>query len=54
MLRPGSVFTVTGNEHVTLIMPCTTFVSGVCEMFVIEILLFWFYGCPVGFCPLFD
>jgi hypothetical protein len=35
MLHPGSVFTVTGNEHVTHIMPHTTLVSGVCEMFFI-------------------
>jgi hypothetical protein len=53
MLRLGSVFAITGNVHVTH-MPHTTLVSGVYEMFVIGIVLFCFYGCPVGLCPLFD
>jgi hypothetical protein len=54
MLCPGSVFAITGNERATHVMPHTTRVSGVCEMFVIGILLFCFDGCPVGLCPLFD
>jgi hypothetical protein len=54
MLRPGSMFAITGNEHVTHIMSHTTLVSGVSEVFDIAIILFCFYGCPVGLCPLFE
>jgi hypothetical protein len=48
------VFAIAGIEHVTHIMPHTTLISEVCEMFVIGVLLFCFYGCPFGLCPLFD
>jgi len=48
MLHPGSLFAITGNEHVTHIMPHTTLVSGVCEMFVVGI-LFVFMAVQLDF-----